>query len=270
MEFDRKKVNPKPSRSRASARRRSKIYNPKLPVSGFTLVELIITIVLMGIVAYLGSNLIAPVMEGYVDTEVKTLLFNEAQYATSRMAIELRNAIPNTIETNGTFIKFAEFSGGGYYLPLQNADNITCTGLMPKKGEEISIYNTKPQDFFKRNRVYKILNVINDNSSFRCILNRNISRDSPYHRVYIIQNIVAFYFDKRLNRIYRSETWQITDDNSTLLNSGIEMASYIKNLRFVYEKGYTYREALVKIEMILEKGGVSLSYNQEIHIRNVP
>ncbi len=259
MGFNWKRINPK-----------SKIYNSKSLLKGFTLVELIITVVLVGIVAYLGSNLIEPVMEGYVDTEVKTLLFNEAQYAASRMAIELRNAIPNTIETNGTFIKFAEFGEGGYYLPLQNADNITCTGLIPKKGEEISVYNTKPKDFFGRIRVYKILNVIDDNKSFRCVLNRSISKDSPYHRIYTIKKIVAFYFDNESNKIYRSETEQITADNSTLFNSGIAMANYIKSLHFVYERGYTYREALVKIEMVLEKDGVSLSYSQEVHIRNVP
>jgi len=265
--FNWKKVNPKSSRSLTSALHKSIIYNSELLVKGFTLVELIITIVLVGIVAYLGTNLIMPVMEGYVDTQVKTLLFNEAQYAASRMAIELRNAIPNTIRVlNSSEIEFAEFSDAGYYSPIQNSDNITCSGINVSAGDYVSIYNTKPGYFFDQSRVYKIKQVTKNADNATCLLYRSIVSDSPYHRIYKVGQIVAFYLKN--GKIYRSST--DFGDIAQLGNHGYIMANYIKNLEFTYTQGFTYRQAVLQIKLVMEKGDVELEYNQEVHIRNVP
>ncbi|WP_025270330.1 PilW family protein [Hippea sp. KM1] len=246
---------------------RSKIYNPKLQVSGFTLVELIITMVLVGIVAYLGSNLIMPVMEGYVDTQVKTLLFNEAQYAASRMAIELRNAIPNTVKVlSNSEIEFAEFSDAGYYSPLQNSDNITCIGINVAANDYVSIYNTKPDYFYSDNKSIHRVYTIKDIQGGRCILNKNIIKDSPYHRIYKIGKIVKFYLKDR--KIYRDSV--DFPNKAKIEEGGYIMANYIKSLKFTYMQGFTFRQAVLKIELVMRKGDVELTYNQEVHIRNVP
>ena len=243
-----------------------KIYNLKL-VRGFTLIELIITMVLVGIVAYLGSNLIAPVMEGYVDTQVKTLLFNEAQYATSRMAIELRNAIPNTIRVlNGSEIEFAKFGDAGYYSPLQNLDNVTCFGIDVSVGDYVSVYNTRPDYFYGGDRIYKIerVNVNKDNTT--CILDKNIISDSPYHRIYKVGQVVAFYLKD--GKIYRDST--DFSNMSQIGKQGYIMANYIKSLKFTYTQGFTYRQAVLQIKLVMKKGDVELTYDKEVHIRNVP
>ncbi len=256
MGFNWKKINPK-----------SKIYNSKLSAGGFTLVELIITIVLVGIVAYLGSNLIAPVMEGYIDTQVKTLLFSEAQYATSRMAIELRNAIPNTIKVlNDSEIEFAEFSDAGYYSPIQNLDNISCFEINVSAGDYVSIYNTRPDYFYGGDRIYKIeqVNVNKDNTT--CILNKNIISDSPYHRIYKVDQVVAFYLKD--GKIYRDSA--DLSNKSKIGEGGYIMANYIKSLKFTYTQGFTYRQDVLKIELVMRKGDVELTYDKEVHIRNVP
>lgn len=256
MRFNWKKINSK-----------SKIYNSKLSAGGFTLVELIITMVLVGIVAYLGLNLIESVMEGYVDTEVKTLLFSEVQYAASRVAIELRNAIPNTIKVlNDSEIEFAEFSDAGYYFPIQNLDNITCFGVNISIGDYMSIYNTRPDYFYGGGRIYKIeqVNVNKDNAT--CILNKNIISDSPYHRIYKVGKIVAFYLKD--GKIYRDSA--DLSNRSKIGEGGYIMANYIKSLKFTYTQGFTYRQAVLKIELVMRKGDVELTYDKEVHIRNVP
>ncbi|AEA34101.1 hypothetical protein Hipma_1135 [Hippea maritima DSM 10411] len=244
---------------------KSKINNSKLLISGFTLIELIITMVVVGIVAYLGTNLIEPVMEGYVDTQVKTLLFNEAQYSSNRIAKEIRNAIPNTIKViDNNTIEFAEFSSMGYYSPLQGSDNISCSEINIASGDNVSIYNTKPDYFYNGDRIYKIKSTQNG----RCILDRPIDHDSPYHRIYKIGQIVAFYLKN--SKIYRNSNISLDTTPSEIKQGGYVMANYVKNLTFKYEQGYTYKQAILKIELVMKKGDVELTYNQEVHIRNVP
>ncbi len=248
-----------------TARHWSKIYNSKSLVGGFTLIEIIIVTVLLGIVAYLGTYIIVPVIEGYVDMQVKTLLFNEAQYATSRMAKELRNAIPNTVKVlDSHTVEFVEFGGVGYYSPLQNSDNITHSGLNLAVGDNVSIYNTRPEDFYKGTRVYTVREIENG----RSILNKDIAKDSPYHRIYKIGQLVAFYFKN--GKIYRNSDFGISATADEIRNGGYVLASYVDNLTFTYKPGYTYRQAILIIKLVMKKNNVEINYNEEVHIRNVP
>ena len=243
---------------------------------GFTLVELIITMVLVGIVAFLGVDLLGKVMEGYVDTRVETLLFNEAQYGADRIAIEIRNAIPNTLlvlnngvksaSGEGNGVEFAGFSTAGYYYPLQNSDNITCSDLNVDGGDYLSIYNTKPSYFFEQQRVYKVNNIYHKDNDTICILNKHILRDSPHNRVYNIGNVMLFYFKD--GKIYRKQ--MDIDSIDYDFKDGEVMMNYVKNVKFKYTHGYTYREAVLEMDFVMSKGSVSLDYTKVVHIRNVP
>ena len=245
---------------------KSKIYNSKLLVRGFTLIELIIAIVLFGIIAYLGVSLLTPVMEGYVDTKTKTLLFNEAQFFVERASIELRNAIPNTIRTGDGYIQFGEFSQSAYYKQT-SFDNLTYYGGLGSLSlnDNLSIYSTKPDYFYNKDRVYEVAKINSDNVT----LNKALSSSSPYHRVYLISTPVTFYL--KGNRIYRSFDYPI--DNTTY---GIDkgkyyvITSYVKSLNFTYTPGNFLHSGIVSINLVMEKNGVKLKYEYEVHIKNVP
>jgi len=170
---------------------------------GFTLIELIIAIVLFGIIAYMGVSLLTPVMEGYVDTQTKTLLFNEAQFFIERASIELRNAVPNTIRTGNGYIQFGKFSQSAYYKQI-SFDNLTYYSKLGSLvlNDNLSIYN-KPDYFYNKDRVYEISKINSDNIT----LNKVLSFPSPYHRVYLISTPVTFYL--KGNKIYRSFDYPI-------------------------------------------------------------
>lgn len=74
--------------------------------AGFTLVELIITIVLIGIIAGVAAMLILQGVKGYSDEEIRSDLTNQARLAIERMAREIREARDCTDITSmapGTF-----------------------------------------------------------------------------------------------------------------------------------------------------------------------
>lgn len=58
--------------------------------AGFTLIEMVITIVVIGIIAGISAMLILQAMRGYSDQDVRADLTNQARLAIERMAREIR------------------------------------------------------------------------------------------------------------------------------------------------------------------------------------
>ncbi len=92
--------------------------------SGFTLVEAIVAIVLLGIVAGMVAVFIRAPLQGYKDSKVRAELTDLADLSLRRIARDLRLALPNSIRTNGvngTTIEFLLTKSGGRYLATEDA-----------------------------------------------------------------------------------------------------------------------------------------------------
>ncbi len=72
------------------------------PVSGFTLVELIIVIVITGILAIVAAALIRGPVEGYFAQANRADLVDMAQQALNEMATDIRGALPNSVRVSGS------------------------------------------------------------------------------------------------------------------------------------------------------------------------
>jgi MSHA biogenesis protein MshO len=86
--------------------------------AGFTLLEAIVAIVLMGIVAGMMAVFIRAPLQGYKDSKERAELTDLADLALRRMARDLRLALPNSIRTNagGTTLELLQTKTGGRYL----------------------------------------------------------------------------------------------------------------------------------------------------------
>ncbi len=65
--------------------------------AGFTLIELVVTITLTAIVALLASRNITAPIQGFIDLSRRAALVDEGDLALSRMAREIRLALPNSV-----------------------------------------------------------------------------------------------------------------------------------------------------------------------------
>lgn len=238
---------------------------------GFTLVELIIVIVLLGIVSFLGVNLLMPIMTGYTDTKVKDLLYNEAKFITERMAKELKYAIPNTVADfnnncqpkNSNNIKFASFKDV-YFYSKNDKDNISLTeNVSINNNDFLSIYVTNCNQFYNEQRVYSVTD--NDSGSY-LILDKKLKKDSPYKRVFLYDKVIVY---KLLNnQLY----WCKGDINTDFNIDGdcYAFGNFLDNVEFTYDAGNRWRNAAVKISLTLKKNDVSINYEKVVHIRNAP
>ena len=85
-------------------------------VGGFTLIELVVVIVLIGILAGTLFTVIRGPIESSIDVRQRAALVAKAETALQRMVREIRRALPNSVRLSGSnALEFLRTSDGGRY-----------------------------------------------------------------------------------------------------------------------------------------------------------
>lgn len=100
---------------------------------GFTLIEMIISLVLMGIVAMVMIPLLQMPMKGYLDAQRRTELQAQVDLIRSKLGDDLANALPGSVRVRQVgavqYLEFLEVKAIGRYRSLQTSPVTTnyCT-----------------------------------------------------------------------------------------------------------------------------------------------
>jgi MSHA biogenesis protein MshO len=85
-------------------------------IRGFTLIEMILVIVLLGILSGLLAPVITQNIRAYSDSKARNEMMARGRIALGRLERELRLAIPYSIVVTGSTLKFVTAISGGRYL----------------------------------------------------------------------------------------------------------------------------------------------------------
>lgn len=273
---------------------------------GFTLIELITVIIVLGVVSVGVSGFIRTGMEIYNDTTERDQLLGDSRFLMERLTRELRLAIPNSVRVSANnsqtiqCIEFVPSEWVSYYTNLSvlpdtsNTANIVefannSNGFVLTPGDFAVVYPTNNQDVYDLSQgKRKVISSCSDNGvDTNCntaddpggiaqlTVSSAFADHSPASRLYFARKTVSYCANESNRSIYRNEG-NITL-NPTIFNSGILMAENINNdfgntneaIFRVYDATLT-QNSLVHILLAFERNEEIINYSSEVHVPNVP
>jgi MSHA biogenesis protein MshO len=267
--------------------------------SGYTLIEIVVTIIVVGII-FLGIGGFVEIgAKGYGDTIDRQRLQNQARFVVEKISREVRHAIPNsfTVSTDGQCLSYYPIKYAGFYY--HNEDQNTLEFLIGEKVisppptinalDYVVVNPSEPSDLeldsnsqrFQLSTAIQATaaNVALDPTRFPTGAGPYFSIDNPLsshsiagrHYVYEYQEVsgahqgaVTYCIESDPNE----EHDQITRSfQGTTLQIGQNIVG--SESAFEYSDPSLQRGGLVHLSFVFERGGDRSTYKHDIQVMNV-
>ena len=260
---------------------------------GFTLIELVITLVVLSILAVGVSSYLGFGARLYSDVAEREQILGQSRFVAERMMRELRNAAPNSIRVNqipgviscleftpvvasGVYSKLPVSPESGTELHLQLYD--WSSALL---GSRIIVYPTEPQHYYDTSDSHQTLlsaTVLNasditspeNGATVKLQLNtaHSFAAHSPEKRFYLLTRPVSYCArDGEIRRLQGHNY----NSGFPISAAGVLMAQQVKQAEFLVQQAVLNRNAVVNL--FLQFGSDTSSdmfFNYEVHLPNVP
>lgn len=260
---------------------------------GFTLIELVMVMVLVGILATMTTDIMLLPVKSYIDLERRTTLVDSAEMALRRMQRDIRRALPNSIRiSGGSTIELLHTTDGGRYrakianvsddeLDFTSADsNFDVIGsLNATPSGELVVYNLGflSADAYAGNNRATIANTSTVNSIVLSSATL-FPFPSPQQRFFIVDTPITYSCadsdgDGFSDELRRYDNYSISAANPSLasLSFNIQAKAGRITCSFRYNAGTATRAGLVTIEIKLtDDAGESAKLIHQVHVDNVP
>jgi MSHA biogenesis protein MshO len=276
----------------------------KATAKGFTLVELVTVIIVLGVVSIGISGFIRTGVQIYSDVTERDQLLGDSRFVVERINRELRIAIPNSARVtanNAGNIQCLEFVPSvwvSFYTNLSVLPALSTTASIVEFADNAADFRLETNDFAivyptSNVDVYDVNNnkrkvitacTVNDtgdcnedtdpNGIAKLTVSGAFEDHSPASRLYIARTAVSYCAHSN-GEIYRIEG--SINTTQTVYSVGTLMAENLKNdftqsdeapFR-IYDATLT-RNGLVHILLAFERNEEIINYSREVHIPNVP
>ena len=274
---------------------------------GFTLVEMVTVIVLLGIIAGILTPFILKAMQAYMASKSRAQLVGKGRLAIERLSREVRQAVPNSLSVlgGGSGIEFARIRAGGRYVArfdnfgaefsrlnfrFQKSTtlfNVYTTNDVTNPinfiaGDTLVIGNTSPailQAGISAVALTGITNttVVADGTTNGQVLNLPIIGaqflvESPGRHFSIVDQTIEVGLNGGSLRWYTANG--LTDyDGGVDFDAGDPvLVDGVDGVTFTYSAGTPQSTAVLRVDLRLSDntGSESIRLYHEIHVRNTP
>ncbi|MDO8940168.1 MAG: type II secretion system protein [Methylicorpusculum sp.] len=272
---------------------------------GFTLVELILVMVIIGILVAVSGDVITKPVKAYLTMENRASLTDNAELALRRMQRDIRRALPNSIRisNDGLTLEMLHTLDGGRYRDRPDISATSGAGLCAENPADDVLDFTGVDDCFE---VMNELNQFNPQATSGQSLviynlgygegdaytgsNRTTVQNSgksgiikfdllifplrsPQQRFFIVDTPIQYRCDLKSGQLLRYSGYPI---NATLLSppkktTGNQLSNQVRHCRFSYAEASATRSGLVSLSLTLGKHSEEvIQLVQQIHVDNVP
>ncbi|QPK65002.1 type II secretion system protein [Methylomonas sp. LL1] len=257
---------------------------------GFTLIELITVIVVIGILATMTTNIITLPVNSYFDQQRRTTLVDNAESALRLMQRDIRRALPNSIRVSGggTALELLHTSNGGRYRAKLSADgsgdllDFTAAdgsfdvigGLSSAPTGELVIYNlgeSLADAYAGDNRAS-----LKDTSTTTLInlaAAKKFPLQSPRQRFFIVDTPISYRCDLPNKQLLRYSGYAISaaQANPPAGAAGQLQVNHVGACSFAYASATANRSGLVTLQITLtDSAGESIRLIHQVHVDNAP
>ncbi len=266
--------------------------------AGFTLVELVVVIILLGIVAVASTQFIRQGVSIYTDSIGRDTLQQQGRFAIERMSRELRNALPGSVRTSGdgSCVEFAPIEAASSYLaPLADASDTSFEAVnfdytdSTVSNRRVAVYPIDAVSVYVPtiSSPAAVVNLTNVDLPASSIRDVNLSathqfvNESPTRRFFIVIQPVSFCV--RNNQLFRHESygWLATQSTSTAnIGNGVLLAENIQIndggpvTVFDFTAGTPQRSGVVSMDLrfshTASTGDEWARFSHEVFVRNTP
>lgn len=264
--------------------------------AGFTLVELVMVIVLLGVAGVGVSSLLTSGVQAYVDIARRDDLTQQGRYAVERMTRELRNALPGSVRVSSSgganavqCLEFVPIVAASSYLDLPvsaaaSSFEAVAFSFSPQAGtnyyaavytsSESDVYNASPNNALRA--ISGVSSAASDKRTISFASPSQFPQASPQRRLYIVAGPVSFCAQDNL--LTRHTDYAYTATQSLPPTNGITLARYIRIAEngaaysiFNFTPGALQRSSTVQMDLRFSgKAGESewVKFSQAVFLRN--
>lgn len=263
---------------------------------GFTLIELIMGIVILGIVAVISTQFVSQSSEGYQTTAERQKLAVAASVASEKLSRELREAVPNSIRvlsaTSMNCVEFLPALAVTDYLDATLAtsvSSISAVGIGESVTAQVAVYPIDSSELYSPANPGTLTTgsatlpagpgavTINLSAAHR------FTEDAPSRRLYMVGSATAYCHLASSDQLQRYTGYSASANVSGLpaaLASASSRAVVVADLdtaaanraQFNYNVPTLNRNAVVTMKLAMHDpvSGERFRFSQEVQIRNVP
>jgi MSHA biogenesis protein MshO len=274
--------------------------------NGFTLIELVMVIAILGVIATSVAQFMVQPVDAYLATVRRAELVDRAQTTLLRVTREVRKGLPNSVRVSGDglSIEFLRVLSGGRYRregvgdtldfsaasdsfdvigPLNdwNAIDVAASAVqndcLTGTVDCLVIYNTGQTgaNAYAGDNIAAVTAASADALTFAGA--GVFPLESPGQRFYLIDGPVSFVCDE--DAIYRFSDYAITashanvDTTAELLAAGASrqlLADKVASCQFSYLAGTATRNGTLRAALVHSDAGESVRLLAQIKVRNSP
>jgi len=269
---------------------------------GFTLVELVMVIVIMGVIGGIVSVFMKSPIDAYFASARRAALTDTADTTVRRMARDIQRALPNSVRTPTSLcVEFIPTKTGGRYRADDTAPGLSFVapgdtsfnmlgdnGALPSdqrivSGDVIVVYNlgiTGANAYDQTNTA-----AVNGNptvalapaettitvTSSQPVGSPTFPLASGSNRFQVVpnaENIVAYVCNLTTGELHR--TASTFAGTSSCLATGPILARNVTACNFDYSGSDLSRNALIRMTLQLTDSGETVTLQHEVHVSNTP
>lgn len=256
--------------------------------AGFTLIEMVIVIILLGVLAVLTTQFVANGVRFYSEASARERLLSDVRFGIERLNRELRDAVPGSVSINSTgqCVSFWPMSAVSRYLtlPLTTSASTSLDFFVPQQGsvlvgDYVSIYPVglsvvSPYACTAGTCTAKVTALaygdaqsVTQIASLSTVAGANFggfASPSPANRVYFSRQQVQFC--QSGSQLIRT----VSAISSGVTTETLPMADYLTQALFFQDASSFNQNNEVGIRLVFSRNSETVQFTHKVEVTNVP